>query len=417
MAEGSAKRSPTRDTRTICLPCTEEEYGPIVKDAKRFRSWLKETFDHHAELFPEGFAQGYVMKDQRTSKKMKLPQRRIELRNGDVFSIRPSFATPYWTGCTVDVHKPLLLRKWGVPYWALAQLFGRNSMYWYRLESSLGRNSIVGTTVRKTALPKHLLADEHHQTLKGAKVYIATTVAEGCCLGASVARSASTEDLQEAYGEFRQEAENVQPDYAPETVSTDGWKGTRAAWVLLFPKVVLLLCFLHAWLKIRDVGKHLGSVFFEVGEKVWNAFRAPNRRSFAQRLRGLRQWATKHLTGIVQEKTLDLCRKKALWTPAYDHPEGHRTSNMLDRVMRGMNRYLEAGLHLHGSKEAAQRHCRSWALLHNFAPWQPATAKANGKWRSPAERLNQHRYHECWLQNLLVSASLGGYRHRAPQKA
>ena len=59
-------------------------------------------------------------------------------------------------------------------------------MYWYRLEVSLGRNGIVGTTVRQEEVPEHLLADEHHQTLDGNKVYVATTVAEGCCLGASI---------------------------------------------------------------------------------------------------------------------------------------------------------------------------------------------------------------------------------------
>jgi hypothetical protein len=51
-------------------------------------------------------------------------------------------------------------------------------------------------------------------------------------------------------------------------------------------------------------------------------------------------------------------------------------------------------------------------LLINFAPWSPQAVRANGgKGRSPAERLNQHRYHDNWLHNLLVSASLAGYRH------
>jgi hypothetical protein len=49
-------------------------------------------------------------------------------------------------------------------------------MSWYRLECGLGRFSVVGTTVRKVALPENLLADEHHQTLDGQKIYIATTV-------------------------------------------------------------------------------------------------------------------------------------------------------------------------------------------------------------------------------------------------
>jgi hypothetical protein len=75
-----------------------------------------------------------------------------------------------------------------------------------------------------------------------------------------------------------------------------------------------------------------------------------------------------------------------------------------------MHRYFEAGHHLHGSREAGARRCRAWALLYNFTPWGPDTRRANDGPRSPAERLNRHRYHDNWLQNLLVSASLAGYR-------
>ena len=83
---------------------------------------------------------------------------------------------------------------------------------------------------------------------------------------------------------------------------------------------------------------------------------------------------------------------------------------MLDRVMRSMNRYFEDAQHLHGSTEACERNGRAWALLFNFRPWHPAVARANQGWNSPAERLNRYRYHDDGLQNLLVSASLGGYR-------
>src|SRR5512135_727502 len=80
-----------------------------------------------------------------------------------------------------------------------------------------------------------------------------------------------------------------------------------------------------------------------------------------------------------------------------------------------MNRYFDHGQHLHGSRGACRLHCRAWALLSNFTPWHKATARKNQGWRSPAERLNQHRYHDCWLQNLLISASCGGYRGPLPQ--
>ena len=122
------------------------------------------------------------------------------------------------------------------------------------------------------------------------------------------------------------------------------------------------------------------------------------------------------MSGAVLQSVLDLCDKREQWSLAYEHPQGHRTSNMLDRIMRGMNRYFVDGQHLHGSPAASEQHSRAWALLWNFAPWHPAVANCHNGWNSPAERLNKHRYHAHWLQNLLVSASLGGYRRGGPQK-
>jgi hypothetical protein len=94
---------------------------------------------------------------------------------------------------------------------------------------------------------------------------------------------------------------------------------------------------------------------------------------------------------------------------------GHRASNRLDRLMRGLNRYFDRGQHRHGSRAACRLHCHAWALLGNFAPWHPAMTRRNNDWHGPAERLNQHRDHEDWLQNLLISAPLGRYRCPHPQ--
>jgi len=178
----------------------------------------------------------------------------------------------------------------------------------------------------------------------------------------------------------------------------------------LFTGIVVLRCFLHGWLNIRKRGKHLKDTFWQVGEKVWNAFRAENRQSMTQRLRRLREWGRKNLTGPVFQEVEKLCSRSQEYGQAYRHPGCHRTSNMLDRVMRSMNRYFDNGQHLHGSLPAANQRCRAWALLFNFTPWSAATAKANEGWRCPAERFNRHRYHDCWLQNLFVSASLAGFR-------
>ena len=150
---------------------------------------------------------------------------------------------PYMTGFAEEVEKPLFLRKFNVPFWALAYVFGRNAMYWFRLEQSLGRNSLVGTTIKDPdGLPEHVCADEKHCWLQGEKVYIATTVGSGCILGASVAADAGEQSLTEAYDVFKQEVHNVDSTYAPKTVNTDGWQATRNAWTTLFPSAVILCC-------------------------------------------------------------------------------------------------------------------------------------------------------------------------------
>ena len=187
MADGTVARS-SREHRTICLPISEDSYRGVVDDPAAFRRLLEEGFRATPELFPPGFDRGYELKDDRTSAKRGLPIRRIRLRDGAAYSVRPSFLMPYMTARVADVEGPLFLRTFGVPFWALARVFGRDPMYWYRLTRGLGRSSVVGTTIRRAEVPDHLLADEHHQTIDGQKVYVATTVGDGCVLGAEPRR-------------------------------------------------------------------------------------------------------------------------------------------------------------------------------------------------------------------------------------
>ena len=178
----------------------------------------------------------------------------------------------------------------------------------------------------------------------------------------------------------------------------------------MFTLAVILRCFLHGWLAIRSRGK-LSEGFETLSEKVWDAYHAPDRRSFSQRLRRLWEWTKQQAgAGWVVEQVKKLCGRAKEYGEAYRHPGGHRTSNMLDRVMRSMNRYYDDGQHLHGQPQSGERHCRAWALLFNFRPWNPATTRANNGWRCPAERANRHHYHDNWLHNLLVAASLAGFR-------
>lgn len=54
--------------------------------------------------------------------------------------------------------------------WAIAQVFGRDAVYGYRLHQGLGRFSLVGTTIQRAdRLPKDLVADEKHSWLNGQR--------------------------------------------------------------------------------------------------------------------------------------------------------------------------------------------------------------------------------------------------------
>jgi hypothetical protein len=193
-------------------------------------------------------------------------------------------------------------------------------------------------------------------------------------------------------------------------VSVDGGASTHQAWLTLFPLVVLLGCFRHGGLNIRSRGQ-LSESFQELSRRVWASDRASSRRAVAPRLRRRREWARRRrMSAWLREQVEKLCGRSKESAGASSHPGGQRTSNRRDRVMRAMNRDVDDGPHRHGGAEACDRHCRAWALLYNFRPWNPATARANDGGRSPAERLNGHRYQDDWLQSLRISASRGGFR-------
>ncbi len=406
-------------SKQICLPIEPEDYQRILFDPEAFRAELDDLRGEFPELFPNTIEQGYKLHDILPGSK-KMPDirlRRIKVvssdtpRAEDVFTIRPSFVMPYMTGYTNDVEKALFLRKWAVPPWALAYVFGRNENYWYRLENRFGRNSIVGTTVKEAdKLPKDLLADEKHTRFNGDKAYIATTVGQDIVLGASITLGADEDSLTEAYGHFKTEAQNVSPDYSPDTVNTDGWLSTHLAWLALFPSITIILCFLHSFINIRARCKSMNEHYHTITPIVWETYHALDPVPFTVQIDELKSWAKATLPdGTGLEAILKLCAKAPKFLLAYKHPSAYRTSNMVDRHMDPMNRYLDSCKYYHGHLMSAEYGIRAWALLLSFWPYCPR-AKVAKEFQSPAHKLNGRLYHHNWLHNLLISASMGGFR-------
>lgn len=401
---------------TIVLPLSENNYASFLNEGKIAHQTIREIWDRNPELFPSQMTEGYVLNGKtRLSKKMNIQMRKIKV-DGQNYQIRPSFILPYCRAKTDLASKGLFFKRFGVPFWALAFTFGYNAMWWYRLYHSLGNYSIVGTTIHDSEkLPSDILVDEHHIKIRGKKAYVATTVGQNCFLGMEVCAGADVDSLEEAYGVFKQEAADLSPDYKPSTANTDGWIATQSAWQKLYPSIQIIECFLHAFLKIRNrATKKVQDYFNTAADKVWDAYRTTSKRQFAQHIRRLREWTYKTVPSCpMKDNILKLCKKKNRWLVHFDFPKAHKTSNMIDRSMRAMNRHANNSQMFHGDVLSTTHNFRAFALLHNFSPSCLQAWDKSAVLVSPAARLNGFVYHQDWLQNLLIAASLGGFNNHS----
>lgn len=255
------------------------------------------------------------------------------------------------------------------------------------------------------------MADEKHSWRLGERIYIAVTAACGCFLGAEIAEASDAVSLEQAYGVFGREALQQNPGYQPESVNTDGWEATQTAWKSLFPGISLILCFLHTVLGIQQRCRRQGGLFYRVTDKLWQLYHSLNRQQFAQRLRRLTEWAQDSKTDLpdaLRQKILKLKVKAAQFKVTFDLPQAARTSNMVDRLMNFQDRLLYAMQYFHGTLTSANQAVRAMALLWNFHPYCRKTQDREPHSMSPFEDLNGFRYHDHWLRNLMIAASLNG---------
>ena len=147
-------------------------------------------------------------------------------------------------------------------------------------------------------------------------------------MGVGLTASADDAHLEEAYGVFAAEARDVDPEYAPQTVNTDGWASTQNAFQTLFPLITVVLCFLHGFLKIRDRCRKAR----ELHRRVWDVYRAATAEEFRRLMNEFQQWcATQTWTASVHEMLTKLWNKTEFYVVAYSHQGCHRTSNAVDR--------------------------------------------------------------------------------------
>ncbi|MFG6103182.1 hypothetical protein U2F10_33390 [Leptothoe sp. EHU-05/26/07-4] len=144
------KQRGTAGDKTICLPIADSiDYDQLVEDREAYREYLNEQIASYPELFPEGIEEGYRFHGWVTSARQHLKTRRIYLpKQKTAYQLHPDFVTPYMSETSELAGKAMYLRKHGLSYDGIAYVLGRSEMHWYRLCQSLGRASIVGTTLK-----------------------------------------------------------------------------------------------------------------------------------------------------------------------------------------------------------------------------------------------------------------------------
>ena len=121
---------------------------------------------------------------------------------------------------------------------------------------------------------------------------------------------------------------------------------------------MLIRCFLHGFLKIRNRARKL-SIFGELSKLVWDAYHQTTYEAFIDKITVLSLWSETNRT-VLGEKTFEGVKK--LCDRAYEYAKAYN---------------------------------------HHFLPYCPRAGPSE-KFISPVHRLNGKVYHQNWLENLLV---------------
>ena len=63
----------------------------------------------------------------------------------------------------------------------------------------------------------------------------------------------------------------------------DGFSEAQNAWQTLFPSIIIILCFLHVFLKLKKNKNKFNKLFWQLSQKLWQCYEAPSRRTFVKK--------------------------------------------------------------------------------------------------------------------------------------
>ena len=92
-----ARSRTSRGARQICIQMTRDIYNRVWEDAVEVRRIVERQSRERPELFPDGIEDGFQLTG-RLPESRKMPGvrlRQLRLRDGRIFSLRPSFVVSY----------------------------------------------------------------------------------------------------------------------------------------------------------------------------------------------------------------------------------------------------------------------------------------------------------------------------------
>ena len=128
MAELVATRA-SRGHRTLCLPFAEEAYLQIIHDPAEFRRAIDERFRTMPRVgSPPTSATDTGSRTTGSRPSSRSRSAASSSRMAPPTASGPRSSCPTWSPAPMTSKVPLFLRKFAVPFWALARVFGRDPM-------------------------------------------------------------------------------------------------------------------------------------------------------------------------------------------------------------------------------------------------------------------------------------------------
>lgn len=332
-----------------------------------------------------------------------------------VFTIMPSFLMRYRSCRTEQARTALLNYHGGLSFENCAIGANMSGMALYRLLCAFGKYSLEHTlSTAGVSLPKHVQADEKHTKCLGEKGYIPIVSSGHAIWHIDYVDTVDEEVLEASYRQFAVEAKKIGQEYAPRTVTHDGFKATRNALCHIFKKAsTYLICWLHAcW----GIAKILEPFSKEEAEQVsfWllHTLQECHQKPSLQRI-SLRNHFTallRHykpvLPGEIYENLKSwLARKRPYFYASMDFQLAHCFSYSIDHICNHLDRKLFMMKHFHHPSARKDLFLKGFALIHNFIPYQKFARNAH---KCPAQVEGAKLPHSDWLVSLLMLTA-GGY--------